>query len=59
MANLMSLCLYLSVVVFVTDTERRIRANDRAYNAQFNYAVSEIALTVTRVNCWRCHTVTA
>jgi len=51
MANLMLLCLYLSVVVFVTDTERRIRANDRAYNSQFNYAVSETALTVTRVNC--------
>ena len=59
MANLMLLCLYLIVAVFVTDTERRIRANDRAYNSQFNYAVSETALIVTSVNCQRCHTVTA
>jgi hypothetical protein len=29
------------IVCFFTDTERRIRANDRAYNSQFNYAVSE------------------
>jgi hypothetical protein len=50
MANLMLLCLYLSVAVFVTDTERRIRANDRAYNSQFNYAVSETALTAIGVN---------
>ena len=50
MANLILLCLYLSVAVFVTDTERRIRANDRAYNSQFNYAVSETALTAIGVN---------
>lgn len=27
-------------VVFFTENERRIRANDREFNAQFKYAVS-------------------
>jgi len=34
----------VNLVMFVADTERRIRANDRAYNSQFHYAVSETSL---------------
>lgn len=42
----------MSYVIF-TETERRIRANNREYNSQFNYAVREKDFFLHEINSCR------
>lgn len=47
--------LYISVFVFFTEEERRVRGNDREYNEKFQYAVSRTCnLCIININHFKC-----